>query len=108
MSALSRAHVLVLVDTVAEEFDAAICYGAAQEQEAVLVPNTDPHYRSLTHVRTSVACFQLPNYGRSFLSDATLVLGGERLPSTRPVLRKTDCVFQTVEQILSKARFPTR
>lgn len=46
MSALSRAHVLVLVDTVAEEFDAAICYGAAQEQEAVLVPNTDPHRRS--------------------------------------------------------------
>ena len=46
MSALSRAHVLVLVDT-AKEFDAAICYGAAQEQEAVLVPNTDPHRRSL-------------------------------------------------------------
>jgi hypothetical protein len=47
MPALSRAHVLVLVDTVAEEFDAAICYGAAQEQEAVLVPNTDPHRRFL-------------------------------------------------------------
>ena len=50
MSALSRAHVLVLVDTVAEAFDAAIYYGAAQEQEAVLVPNTDPHRRFLDPV----------------------------------------------------------
>jgi len=32
MSALSRAHVLVLVVTVAEEYEASICYGAAQEQ----------------------------------------------------------------------------
>jgi len=34
--------VLVLVNTVAEECDAFICYGAAWEQEAVSVPNTDP------------------------------------------------------------------
>ena len=67
MPALSRAHVLVLVDT-AKEFDAAICYGAAQEQEAVLVPNTDPHRRSLTQKQTSPPPFQLPNFGRSFIS----------------------------------------
>lgn len=60
MSALSRAHVLVLVDTVTEEFDAAICYGAAQEQEAVLVPNTDPHRRSLTHMQTFAAPSRSP------------------------------------------------
>lgn len=67
MSALSRAHVLVLVDTVAEEFDAAICYGAAQEQEAVLVPNTDPHRRSLTHFPPFSGLYALPNFARSFM-----------------------------------------
>lgn len=66
MPALSRAHVLVLVDTVAEEFDAAICYGAAQEQEAVLVPNTDPHRRSLTHKATLRPSYLRPKRRRSF------------------------------------------
>jgi len=67
MPALSRAHVLVLVDTVAEEFDATICYGAAQEQEAVLVPNTDPHRRSLTHFQTLRRPFSPPTFRHSFI-----------------------------------------
>ena len=74
MSALSRTHVLVLVDTVAEEFDAAICYGAAQEQEAVLVPNTDPHRRSLTQLRTFECPSPLPNCRHSFIPALTCPL----------------------------------
>jgi hypothetical protein len=72
MPALSRAHVLVLVDTVAEEFDAAICYGAAQEQEAVLVPNTDPHRRSLTQNRSFARPSPLSKFRHSFISVRTI------------------------------------
>ena len=76
MSALSRAHVLVLVDT-AKEFDAAICYGAAQEQEAVLVPNTGPHRCSLTQKRTLNSYFQLSDFGQSFMATARATLSAK-------------------------------